>query len=146
MIELTLLQLKRFFSKIEGRHNCWIWKAYRDKDGYGNITINKQPKRAHCISYELFKGEIPQGLQIDHLCRNTSCVNPEHLEVVTLRENLLRGDTYAANNIKKTHCPQGHEYNKANTYRDKNDGWYCRLCRRVAQQRYLQKQKVNQNY
>ena len=70
---------------------------------------------AHRLAYELVKGPISDGLQIDHLCRNRACINPDHLEAVTQRENILRGEGVAALNARKTHCPQGHAYDEENT-------------------------------
>ena len=91
--------------------DCWIWTSSRTNRGYGTFTHNNRNKGgAHRIAYETFKGPIPTGKEIDHLCRNPSCVNPTHLEIVTGRENKLRGKTINATNAAKTHCPSGHEY------------------------------------
>ena len=110
---------------------CWLWGGYRDRYGYGRV----RGVLAHRISYTLFVGEIPAGLQLDHLCRNRSCINPRHLEPVTARENTLRGLTGAARNALKTHCPQGHPYDEANTVRDSNGARRCRTCRRARYRR-----------
>ena len=75
------------------------------KVGHGANTMP-----AHRYAYEELVGPIPEGLQLDHLCRNRSCVNPDHLEPVTCRENLRRGETLNAANLAKTHCPAGHPY------------------------------------
>lgn len=70
---------------------CWVWQHYKDRKGYGVIKRNGRNRQAHCHFYELLRGKIPEGMQLDHLCRNTSCVNPDHLEIVTNAENTRRG-------------------------------------------------------
>ena len=92
----------------------WEWTANKDRAGYG-LFWHDGERRAHRWAYEYFVGPIPQDLVIDHLCRNTSCVNPNHLEPVTNKENVLRGEGFAARNAKLTHCPQGHPYDEKNT-------------------------------
>src|SRR5580700_4165380 len=97
-------------------------------NGYGLFTLGKL-MGAHRASHRLFKGPIGEGLVVDHLCKVTCCVNPQHLEVVTQAENVARGDT-GKNERDKTHCPQGHEYSDSNTYRLPNGKHrYCRACR-----------------
>ncbi len=93
---------------------------------YGNRNV-----LGHRWSYNRFKGPIPEGMELDHLCRNRLCVNPNHLEPVTSRENTLRGETIPARLITVTHCPEGHEYTKDNTYTYKN----MRHCRECGKQR-----------
>lgn len=106
----------RFWLKVnKDAGDCWLWTALKNGSGYGIITINKKVRLAHRFAYELLVGPIPDGLQLDHLCRVRHCVNPAHLEPVTCRENLHRGDTWAARNAAKTHCPQGHPYDEKNT-------------------------------
>ena len=123
--------LERFWDKIElSDHNddqCWYWTSSINKKGYGNMWKDGTSQIVHRISYELFRGKIPKGLQIDHLCRNRSCVNPQHLEPVTLTENIRRSDV-GRNMRIKTHCPQGHEYNKDNTYINTLGSRMCKLC------------------
>ena len=88
---------------------CWSWIGSKDKNGYGLFSFDTY---SHRISYEFFKGEILSGLVIDHLCRNTNCCNPDHLEAVTNKENVLRGIGPSALNAKKTYCSKGHLYDK----------------------------------
>lgn len=101
---------ERFWSKVEKTDGCWNWMANKDRNGYGRFwPTGRQTAMAHRVSYELMVGPIPAGLQIDHLCRNTSCVRPDHLEPVTRTENMRRGVTaFSAVNARKTHCPAGH--------------------------------------
>ena len=116
----------RFWSKVYAHENgCWVWRGSIDSGGYGRVWGGGSRKDgtgrlvpAHRWSYEALVGIVPLGLQSDHLCRNRACVNPAHIEPVTNRENVLRGNTYASGaiNRSKTHCPQDHPYNEANTY------------------------------
>lgn len=112
---------------------CWEWTGAKISTGYGEIKVGGSPKLVHRLSYELHVAPIPDGMQIDHLCGNRLCLNPEHLEVVTRRENILRSSAPTAQNAVKTHCPRGHLYDVANTYfrRDRH-GRQCRACARLA--------------
>lgn len=119
-----------FWTKVDKADGCWLWRGSIGKNGYGYFC--RGPKRlAHRYAYELLVGIIPYGLTLDHLCRNTGCVNPGHLEAVTIRENTLRGEGPSAVNAKKTHCPRGHEYNSENTYLYRGH----RHCKRCWQER-----------
>jgi len=122
-----------FFDRVEVvRHadgmECWEFSGKASNRGYYQFRLpdGTQPP-AHRVSYEFFRGAIPEGLHLDHLCRNPCCVNPEHLEPVTIKENLNRG---IHKNAVKTHCPQGHEYSEENTHYDPNGHRRCRLCQR----------------
>lgn len=121
----------RFFPKVQLQDNgCATWQATKNGVGYGVIWDAKQQKKvyAHRWSYEYFIGPIPEGWEIDHLCRNRACVNPDHLEAVTHRENILRGTAPPAVNINKTHCPKGHALSGANLKRKPNGHRECRTC------------------
>ncbi len=83
----------RFWPKVNKTDTCWLWQAGCDKDGYGAFKYNDAPGKAHTFSYLLHNKRVPRGMVIDHLCRNPRCVNPEHLEMVSHRENVVRGAT-----------------------------------------------------
>lgn len=124
--------LDRFWNKVDNSGECWLWTAYRDKDGYGHFAVRKGlVMLAHRFAYEHQVGQIPEGLELDHLCRVTSCVRPDHLEPVTHAENMRRG-VGGINSSSKTHCPQGHPYDETNTYINVSEGQRRRRCRKCA--------------
>jgi hypothetical protein len=124
---------ERFWSKVDKQGSpsahapelgpCWVWTASLTAYGYGQFGFRKRVVRAHRVAYELSIGPIPQGLELDHLCRVHECVNPSHLEPVTHKTNMSRGFFRL-----KTHCPQGHPYDADNTY-VLNGERFCRACR-----------------
>ena len=133
---------RRFLEKTAPADNgCIEWTGGLNGVGYGQFyrgrtSLDETGKGyAHRWSYEFFVGPIPEGMHLDHLCRNTKCVNPEHLEPVTIRENLMRGTGASARHAVKTHCPEGHPYSGDNLYQHPTKGQrYCRACgRRRAQ-------------
>lgn len=128
---MTTLEQK-FLDKIQvGISGCWLWTAARGRKGYARFGVNRKIYQAYRWSYEHFIGPIQEGLQLDHFCRAHHCVNPNHLEPVTCKENLLRGDTIQAHNAQKTHCVNGHPFDEKNTLHCKINGRVCRKCRRI---------------
>lgn len=111
---------------------CWLWRGAKDPCGYGQVWWETRPHKAHRVTYMLANGPIPSGLELDHLCKVRHCVNPAHLEPVTHRENLLRGDTFQSRNAAKTHCKRGHEFSPENIYVLRDGGRRCRACRATA--------------
>jgi hypothetical protein len=112
---------------------CIEWIAAPANTGYGELSANSETPRvlAHRWSYEHHFGPIPEGLQIDHLCRNRLCINPDHLEAVTQRVNILRGEGATARNAAKTHCPRGHALSGDNVYTHPTRGHReCLECQR----------------
>ena len=117
--------LERFWDKVEVQPSgCWNWLAQKLPSGYGRFRNGDKKVVAHRFAYEVNKGSIPKGLTLDHLCRNTSCVNPDHLEAVTLKENILRSDNICAREARRTTCPRGHPYSHVN----KAGSRRCRVC------------------
>lgn len=141
---MTASQLRRFMARVEQitETGCWIWtgEVISSRLPYGRFWLDGRRVLAHRIAYEHFKGPIPGGLVLDHLCRVPSCVNPDHLEVVTQRENTIRGTSMVASNVKKTHCKNGHELSGDNlrleTTRHGHRGRVCRTCVRDNMARF----------
>ena len=133
--------LKDFWSKVVKKKGCWEWKGTVDKPGYSIIFICGKSTKAHRFSWELHNGKIPDGLTIDHLCRNRACVNPAHLEPVTHRENIIRGISPVAENAKKTHCKYGHPFDDKNTYFLRGHR-QCRICQNEATKRYRKRKQA----
>lgn len=120
--------VERFMDKVTVTEGCWLFHPFNKANGYAWIAIGGGKKRGcQRVSYELFIGPIPDGLHIDHLCRVHNCVNPDHLEAVTPRENVLRGISLWASNVRKTLCPQGHPYSGDNLI-VRGKSRYCRIC------------------
>lgn len=139
----------RFWVRVrEDANGCWIWTGHRLPNGYGRISKSLGDREmveipVHRFAYEYVVGKIPEGLELDHLCRNPPCVNPAHLEPVTHRENLLRGNGWSGRNARKSACKHGHEFTPENTYRGgERRGRQCMTCRRLVAQRKRAKRGV----
>lgn len=115
---------------MELKNSCWLWAGHIRSDGYGGIwnTIKNQYDVAHRLVYESLVGPVPKELQLDHLCRVRHCINPEHLEPVTRKVNILRGEGMGAKNARKTHCKNGHLLSGDNLRIDVSGYRQCRKC------------------
>lgn len=124
---------ERFWPKVSvDSSGCWLWAAALDPNGYGRFQLGQPVGTvlAHRYAYELKRGKIADGLTIDHLCRVHNCVNPEHLEPVTMGVNVLRGDAPSAINARKTKCMRGHAFDETNTYLTSQGKRQCKTCNR----------------
>ncbi len=133
--------LAKFYVDLET--GCWVWTGSRTRDSYGWVWFKPRAWLAHRLVYELCVGPIPEGLQIDHLCRNRPCVSPSHLEPVTNAENVRRGmggEWWR----RKTHCPQGHAYVEANTYMYRNRR-HCRACIKIRSRNWRETHAPNRD-
>lgn len=135
--EPDAIRFERFVERGEG---CWLWKGYIAPNGYGKFHASETGEQsAHRASFRIFKGDIPEGFQIDHLCRTRNCVNPAHLEAVSHQENLFRS--------RKTHCHRGHPLSGPNLYvkyrsSDNTEARMCRACRLINDATYRAKRKT----
>jgi len=141
--DTQIAAMGRFMAKVnkDAPGGCWRWTAGSKNQRYGmfyEVATRAGAKQvlAHRFSYEVFVGPIPEGTEIDHLCRNTKCINPEHLEAVSHRENVHRGTSPMADNAKKTHCRNGHPYDDEHTYLYKGKR-QCRPCRNAYSMKYM---------
>ena len=132
-------EAERFWAYVDVGHplGCWVWTGGHSGSGYGVFATGSRVDDslrfvlAHRYAYVQLIGEIPDGMQLDHLCRYTSCVNPDHLEPVTPRENSLRGVGPSAKNARATHCKNGHPFTPENTWlNEKRNARHCRTCSR----------------
>jgi hypothetical protein len=114
----------------EPNTGCWLWTRSTNVNGYGLMSFQGHSQMAHRVSYQAYKGSIPDGLELDHLCRVRCCINPDHLEAVSRRVNVLRGVSPLARKAKQTHCKRGHEFTPENTHRNAQGGRACIACRR----------------
>lgn len=130
---------------------CWVWQLSTNGRGYGRLWIGsrvdgtRRHVNAHRFAYELMVGPVPDGLHLDHLCRNRSCINPDHLEPVTQRENVLRGDAPAAHQARQVECKAGHPLSGDNLYVNKGKR-YCRECNKRRSAEYRRRKSALEDY
>lgn len=135
--------LDRFWSKVDATGPCWEWTAARlSSGGYGAFRLNGKTQRAHRVAWELLVGPIPEGLVLDHLCRNPVCVNPDHLQPVTDRVNVVeRGHTIMARKARQTHCLRGHPLTEDNIYRY-GSSRECKECHAIRRKARTQRRSL----
>lgn len=135
---------ERFWSKVDrpNADGCREWVAARDRHGYGRFNLAGRCWEAYKLAWEEKFGTVPEGLELDHLCRNRACVNPDHLEPVTHAENQRRSVQPSAS---WTHCVNGHEFSEANTYIRPRGGRSCRRCTAESQRRYQERKATSRN-
>ncbi len=128
------LYWNRLLSHLAYVGDCWIWVGNVNPAGYGQMRVKQDGEfftaSTHRLTYAQLRGFVPEGLQLDHLCRFRACCNPDHLEPVTCRENLLRGETRAAANAAKEFCVHGHKFEGYNVAIDEKGHRKCRTCAR----------------
>lgn len=146
-MQLTDCQSARFWRKVQKTEGCWEWTGYRCERGYGSFSPSRGVTAyAHRIAFTQLRGPIPDRMDLDHLCRNTSCCNPDHLDAVPRRENILRGVGPAARNARKTHCIRGHEFTPENTYAHTVRGLQRRACKKCSCERGSRAYKSKKAY
>ena len=136
---LTVSEEERFLKYVNFTDSCWLWTGSLNHKGYGQWKYKGKTHRAHIIAFQLFGGVIPEGLELDHLCRVHPCVRPAHLEAVTHLENIRRGERGNSSkyNTSKTHCPYGHPLDAV----DNRGSRFCRTCSRTRQRNYHHRKK-----
>jgi hypothetical protein len=143
---------ERFWPRVDKSGDCWVWTGTMTATGYGRIANERGEKPqsawAHRVAYTLTKGPIPNGLVLDHLCRNTACVNPDHLEAVTQGENILRGHNPSVLRHHAGVCSQGHELTPDNMHmnghkKSGREAYVCAICKRERQARYESRKRVS---
>lgn len=145
--------IERFLKFIRINGDCWYWTGAK-LEGYGLFEVNGKTLRAHRWYYERIKGSIPSGLQPDHkchtndyscsggpTCKHRSCVNPDHIELVTSGVNTLRGKGPTANFARRDRCKWGHEFIQAGLKRDKRGARLCRVCATIRLRKWRHKQR-----
>ena len=135
----------RFWSKVKKTKECWNWTGCKTRNGYGWFRYSPKyngTTNAHRVVFMIIGVEIPDGLTVDHICNNKLCVNPKHLRIVTMRENVLRNGGPSDMNSKKKKCINGHFFSKSNTYIRPDGARSCRICKRETCRRRDKKRKV----
>ena len=136
MDDATRLQTLMERCEID-EHGCWLWQGNRFGNGYAMMTVRRRKALVHRLAYQAAKGPIPDGLQVDHLCRVRHCINPDHMEAVTSRVNTLRGIGPTAVNARRTRCIHGHPLSGDNLYVEPSGRRRCRACDRAKATRRM---------
>ena len=132
--------LKRWRESFYKTDGCWNWIAVIGSNGYGRFWFNRKLWLAHRIAFLLAGKEIPNGLVMDHTCRNRRCVNPDHLRTITSKENTLIGEGITARRLRSPTCAKGHIWDKETTrINSKTGGRQCEICRSAGHKEYLKK-------
>ena len=124
---------ERLWPRVVVTGCCWYWTGAKIPTGYGSIRHQGKAKMVHRVAYEILVGPIPEGLELDHLCRVRNCVNPDHLDPVTHQVNVSRGRTGHSSGPRQTHCKRGHSFTEENTYMH-NGKRHCRACKALRKQ------------
>lgn len=143
MDKFTVSEQNRFNSKWRKSGQCWLWLDALDRDGYGTFFFRRLNRRAHRVAWFMRNGDLKEGLVINHTCRNRHCVNPQHLQAISVTENVMRDSTSAPYlNSQKTHCPKGHAYD-----RKYGKQRYCSTCesekRKRLRAKWAKEDKLN---
>lgn len=135
MSNMSPAEQTRFDSKWRTRGDCHIWEGPLDRDGYGTFYLRRRGRRAHRVAWFAAHGPIGEGMVVNHSCRNRACVNVQHLRLLSAAENsMVDSASVGYVNSRKTHCPQGHPYDKTATYRGKTQR-VCSICEREKKRR-----------
>lgn len=142
-VQLTDAEQDRFWKKVRKTDGCWVWTASHGSSGYGQFEVRGQNWAAHRIAWMICRHHLPRwGFELDHLCRNRSCVRPSHMDVVTRSENLARRPKETYPNAMKERCHKGHEYDYAIQKGDRKGHRVCRECQKERQREHRRRKKA----
>lgn len=127
--------------RVDDASGCWVWQGFKDVQGYGRFKCAGRTVLAHRMAYALFVGDT-EGILLDHVCCNPSCVNPQHLRPLSKRENTLRGVAPSAQNARKGKCVRGHPFDSENTYYTPTGSRQCRRCGAARSRAYKERKVV----
>jgi hypothetical protein len=137
-----LSNAERFWRHVLKTDTCWLWTGHKTPSGYGTFSMQSEPRYKTICAHHFLVGKPLEGHVYDHLCRERSCVRPDHLEMVTHRVNILRGIGLAAKFVQRTHCKNGHPFDSSNTRLSKGGGRICRTCQRARNRRRQRTRRV----